>query len=151
MEERDLLGALGVASLTRMASCIEFWILVDYQARPGITPRVVWTESGRRSQMDHATKLAAIQRLRRGTGSSTTFIHGATGDRGLDTALTQGTCNLFLQKLQCFQAARRISVCWDPGTYTGLHWNVGAAFSVDLGIKNAVALPIKVTLLLFYF
>ena len=117
--------------------------MCDYYPRRKTTlvPRETFGETGKRTHIDDIQKLVAIKRLRTVDASGRAFLAGATGDVNLDSALTRSTSSIFLGKLSAFHGCTRLSLVWDPGTYTGKHWSCGYAFSLDIDL--ATTLPIK--------
>ena len=91
--------------------------------------RELLTKGGlRRVRMDDWTKAGATWKARQAHGSSSTFLEAATGDRHLDDAITRAFCNIFFAKVATeFCGVRRLSLAWDPGTYSGHQSNVGLA------------------------
>ena len=138
---------VGIASsaVSRIAEGVELWLVAEYL--PNVTGsemlRTGTTKTGKRHRMDDLTKLDAMLRSRRTTGSTRAFLHGASGDRHLDEMLTKAMCNVHLGSLQpAFAGARRLSLAWDPGSYSGQSFNIGLCYSVDDDI--AATLPITV-------
>ena len=129
----------------QVAQGVELWLLLVYL--PSCTGeervRPLHTEHGTSVRMDDMSKLQALRALKKAKGSSSTYLHGKTGDKHLDDALTHASCNLYLDKLTpVFSSICRLALTWDPGSYSGLSVCLGMGYSPDNG--KAATLPVKV-------
>ena len=128
---REATRRVATTANARLAAGVELWLLTEYvpSMRGDETPRSLFTSSTRKRRMDDVTKLVALRRSRKAHGSSDTF--------------TLAACNLYLELLpRVYGSATRMSLAWDPGSYSGWSVSVGMVHSVDLNI--AATLPIKV-------
>ena len=142
---REATRRMATTANARLAEGVELWLLTEYapSMRGDETPRSLSASSTRKRRMDDVTKLVALRRSRKAHGNSDTFLHGATGDKHVGYMFTLATCNLYLELLpRVYGSATRMSLVWDPGSYSGWSVSVGMVHSVDLNI--AATLPIKV-------
>ena len=144
-EMRDLLCCIGRAVLERLCTGIELWLLLRYV--PTMTGSEVVNpilkKDGSRTRRDSWSKAVALFNAQAATGSTTTFLAGALGDKHIDSAICRSCANIYLGKLGAKMSEnRRWSIAWDPGGYSGHQYNVGLAWTADS--KLAVTLPVKV-------
>ena len=141
----DIGNLLGRVANKVVSATIEIWLLLKYipHMNGEASVHTLFAKSGsKKSKMDEITKAKALWRARHADGSSTTFLHGASGDRHVDGAVSTAACNLFLEKIhEAFTGVRSLAWSWDPGPYNGLQVTVGLVYSPDHRI--AAPLPIQ--------
>ena len=140
---RNHLAALMRAANSLSSWCLEQWIFLHYFSHMNGREqlRVLRSATGRRRKVDQLEKEQLIHRLRKAHGSSNSFVSACTEHSSLDHQLTLATIAVFVANVQSkFKSARNLSLCWDPGSYGGLDYNVGMCWSSDLRV--AAVLPI---------
>jgi len=129
----------------KLALGVELWLMLIYVPTMTGSEKVneLFTKSGlRRVRMDDWTKAGAIWKARQAHGSSSTFLEADVDDRHLDAAISQASCNIFLGKTTAeFSKVRRLSLAWDPGTYSGHQYNIGLAHTIDFNLASPM--PVK--------
>ena len=141
-----VLVSIKLQALERLSAAIEIYLLLFYV--PTLTGaeqiQQLHTKSGKRVKLDDWTKAGALWRCRQAFGSSTTFLVGALQDKHMDAAFSRATCNVYFNKVEkrFANGCKRLSLNFDPGTYSGHSYNVGLAWCIDLDL--ATVLPVKV-------
>ena len=99
----------------------------------------LYGKKGRRRAMGPLEIERCVEKIKRIYGSSSTAVRAMTYDKNLDQMITHGMCLIYSrQTLAVFDSCLRLSVNWDPGSYSGFQYNCGLAYSLEADVAAVV-------------